>query len=95
MWTLNFWKDTGERVLSTFAFALATILGAEQINLFHVDWKTAFGLAGGQALLSLLKAFGVLKLPIGTPGTATPVDFSEGHGRHIHVAGAGDDLPTH
>lgn len=90
MWNQKFWKDLADRVVSTFAFALLTILGAEQLNIFHVDWKAALGVAGGQALLSLLKAFGVLSLPIGTPGTATPVDFTEGHGSHVHVNTSGD-----
>ncbi|QDF19919.1 holin [Mycobacterium phage ThetaBob] len=77
MWTLTFWKDTAERVLSTFAIALLGVVGAEKFDLFHADWKAALGLAGGQAFLSLLKALGVLKLPIGTPGSATPVDLTE------------------
>lgn len=77
MWTLVFWKDTTERVVSTFAIALLGVWGGDKFDLLHVDWKAALGLAGGQAVLSLLKALGVLKLPIGTPGTATPVDLTK------------------
>lgn len=53
MWTVEFWKATAERVLSTFAQALLGAVGATSAE--GVDWGLSLKVAGFAALLALLK----------------------------------------
>ncbi len=48
-------KDLTERVVSSFAGGVLSVLGADAVNLLNVDWKAALGIGGGAALVSLLK----------------------------------------
>lgn len=63
LWTKAFWKDTAERVIRTFAAALAPMLIGGQLVGF--DWVTALSLAGATALATLL-------LAVGTPAKTAP-----------------------
>lgn len=47
-------KDLIERAVKTAAQTALTVLGADQLNVLHVDWETVAGLSGGAALLSVL-----------------------------------------
>jgi hypothetical protein len=67
----SFVKDLAERAVKTAAQTALTVLGAEQLNVLHVDWETVTGLAGGAALLSVLSSLASLKF--GNTGTASAV----------------------
>lgn len=72
MFTVQFWKETLERAVKTFAqsIILATGLGAG-FNLFQMDWGLALGFGGGGALLSILTSLG--SAPFGQGGTPSLV----------------------
>jgi len=57
MFTVAFWKATIERVVATFAVALISTIGvgAEVLDIRQIQWGQAFGIAGGAALLTLVK----------------------------------------
>lgn len=57
MFTKKFWKDTTERVVSSFAFAVLAVVGADGVNIVEIDWPGTLGIASAAALASLLKAF--------------------------------------
>lgn len=76
MFTLIFWKDATERVISTFAGALLSAflpggLNAlfPNLNLMTVDWKSALGFAAGTALVTLLKTLAATQ--VGDPMSAS------------------------
>ena len=56
MFTLAFWKATGERAVSTGAQSALLILGADQINVVEADWVVVAGFAAGGAALTVIKA---------------------------------------
>jgi hypothetical protein len=64
-----FVKDLAERAVKTAAQTAVTVLGAEQLNVLHVDWATVAGLTGGATLLSVLTSLASLKF--GSTGTAS------------------------
>lgn len=58
IFTKAFLKDTAERVINTFAQTLVatlTVAGLGAAGLNTISWTTALSVAGGAALLSLLK----------------------------------------
>jgi len=57
MFTASFVKALAERVITAFCVSLISTLfvGAEVLDLRQIDWPTALSIAGGAALLSLLK----------------------------------------
>ena len=57
MCTLSFIKALAERVLTAFAVSLISVLfvGAEVLDISKIHWGQALSIAGGAALLSLLK----------------------------------------
>ena len=70
MWTVDFWKDLGERAIKTGAQAIILGLGlAEGFDLFAMDWKAALGLFLGGAFLSVLTS--LVSAPFSTKGTAS------------------------
>ena len=58
MFTSAFWKDTGERILRTFAATLAALLGqqAAGLSIIDVDWTQALGVSALSGFLTLLTA---------------------------------------
>jgi hypothetical protein len=67
--------DAVERAVKTAAQGTLTVLGADKLNILHVDWETALGLGGGAAVLSLLMS--IASAPFGTPGTASVVKLDQ------------------
>jgi len=57
MWSLSFWKALAERVATAFCVSLISVLfvGAEVLDITKIQWGQALSIAGGAALLSLLK----------------------------------------
>ncbi|MBB3665928.1 hypothetical protein FB384_004887 [Prauserella sediminis] len=52
----NYFKDLGERVVSSFTQGALSVLGLDAMNVLTVDWTAALGVGGGAAVLALLKA---------------------------------------
>lgn len=76
IFTIQFWKDTAERVVSSSAQGFLTGAGlmgvasaADQVSLNGFPWAAAFGAAGGMAVLTFAKS--LLANPIGNQGTAS------------------------
>jgi hypothetical protein len=62
MWTVEFWKATAERVITTFAWTLLSSIGVGYADLGSIPWGPALSSAGVAALLSLLKSVTVNKV---------------------------------
>lgn len=77
MFSAAFWRDTAERVISSFVGALAAFLGGDVLDLWAVNWPSALGVAGGAALVSLIKA--LLASRVGDPQSAA---LLPARGRH-------------
>lgn len=56
IWTLNFWKATGERALWTVAQAGFATVGATPIAFGEVDWALAGSIAATAGVVSVLKS---------------------------------------
>jgi len=72
MFTKEFWKETLERAVKTFAQFILVLGGAEAFNVFELDWQTNLGLALGGVLMSVATSIvsaGVTKN--GTPSLVT------------------------
>jgi small neutral amino acid transporter SnatA (MarC family) len=56
MWTTGFWKAVAERAVKAFASTLSAVLlaGTTAVNVLHIEWQDAVGVAGGAALVSVL-----------------------------------------
>lgn len=71
IWSGKFWRDAGERAVSTAAQSALLALGATQLNVLEADWVTVAGFAAGGAVLSLLKS--LIAQNVGERGTASLV----------------------
>lgn len=69
MWTLDFWKDTAERAIKTFAQAVVAGLTAGVTGILEVDWLTVVSVSALAALVSVLTS--VASAPFSTKGTAS------------------------
>jgi hypothetical protein len=56
MFTIPFWKATGERAVRTAAQTLVAALSLDTVGVLHADWGDGLSLAAGAALLSVLTA---------------------------------------
>ena len=56
MFTRAFWKATVERMIRTFAQAVAALLGGDGLGLVDVDWGQALSIGGLAAVAALLTA---------------------------------------
>ncbi len=54
MFSINFWKQVGERCVKSAAQALLGMWALDGLNTLDADWTLAFGVASGAAVLSLL-----------------------------------------
>ena len=67
MWTLEFWKATAERAVSTAAQAALLAWGSGALPDVSLPWWTILTFAGGGFALSVLKALGASQLGNGGP----------------------------
>jgi hypothetical protein len=69
IWTGAYWRATAERVISTAAQAgIAYAVSAGTLDVLHFDWTAFAGIAGGGALLSLLKGLAANAVTQDGPG---------------------------
>jgi hypothetical protein len=54
LFTVEFWKDAGERALKTFAQALLAVFLVSGTTVLNADWGTALATAGTAVLISFL-----------------------------------------
>lgn len=71
MWTLDFWKDTAERAIKTFAQALVAGLSAGVIGILDIPWVDVLSVAALVTLLSVLTS--IASAPFSSKGTASLV----------------------
>ena len=78
IYTKDFWRDLGERVVATFgqvgAGALVAAVGAGQ-GLFDLDWQAAVSIVGIAVLLAIFKGLAAVRVNPDTGasfGTAVP-----------------------
>lgn len=65
-----YWTGVLDRAVKSFAQQLILLWGADQgLNILTVDWRSAIGLAGGAAVLSLLTS--LASAPIGDKGSSS------------------------
>ena len=76
IFTKAFWMDATDRVVSTAAQAVLAVVAVDQVvpNAFDLDYKTLAGVAGGGALLALLKLLGKQALTAQAPTVRPPTD---------------------
>lgn len=58
IWTKLFWKDAAERVIATFAAALAGLISADGVNIVNLNLGDAVATSGLIAFATLLKVIG-------------------------------------
>jgi hypothetical protein len=69
IWSGTYWRATLERVISTAAQAgLAYAVSAGTLDVLAFDWSAFAGIAGGGALLSLLKGLAANAITQDGPG---------------------------
>lgn len=56
IWTGKFWKATTERAIATAAQSAIAALGTDLIGVLDIDAVAVLSLAGGGAVLSILKS---------------------------------------
>lgn len=56
IWSGSFWKATTERAIATAAQSAIAALGTDLIGVLDIDAVAVLSLAGGGALLSVLKS---------------------------------------
>lgn len=69
MWTLDFWLDTLERAIKTFAQAMIAGLTAGVTGLLEVQWLTVLSVSALAALVSILTS--IASSPFADRGTAS------------------------
>ena len=56
IWTAQFWKATAERAIATAAQSALAALGTDLVGVLDIDAVAVLSLAGGGAVLSILKS---------------------------------------
>lgn len=70
VYTVQFWKDAGERAVATFLQTILGLLGAGEIfSIGWLGWKEILTTAMGTAALSVVKS--VIAAVVGVKGTAS------------------------
>ena len=94
----DFWKDAGERILSSALLTGLAVLGGDALDVFHADWGVVGVAVGNVAVLTLLKT--LLASNLGAKGTAgftkavIPTAASGAIGEFRHAPGGGDPGDT-
>ncbi len=80
--TSQFWTDTAERAVKTFAQALLAVLTVQGVSdVLDVDWGRALSVAALATIISVLTS--LLSLKLGNSGTASATKAVQpSYGRH-------------
>ena len=54
MWSKQFWKDTAERTIRTFAQALLALIGTNVVAITTLDWPQMLLAAATAAVITVL-----------------------------------------
>ena len=73
IWNSLFWKDTVERVISTVAQVIITILSVDGLDLVNYDFQAGAITVGIAAALVVLKAVAANAI---TDSTVSPASFA-------------------
>ncbi|MFD8937337.1 holin [Streptomyces sp. NPDC059578] len=73
MWTLAFWRATGERAVRTAAQAAVAAIGTDALGVLDVDWPQAASVGGLAAVLAVLTAVAASGVGPAGPGVAETV----------------------
>ena len=65
----TFVKDLVERAVASAAGGVLSVTGLDLVNVLSLDWKAAFGIGAGAALVSVLK--GLVARRVGDPESAS------------------------
>lgn len=69
MFTLAYWRDAAERVVSAFASGAVGVLAADGVvDALNVDWRLALGVGVGAAVVEALR--GLAAAGVGDRDTA-------------------------
>ena len=71
MFTLAFWKATGERSVRTFAQVLVGSLGLDTLGIINANWGEGLALGAGASALPVLTAGATAGGPAGPGLTET------------------------
>lgn len=71
MFTLAFWKATGERSVRTFAQVLVGSLGLDTLGIINANWGEGLALGAGASALTVLTAVATSGGPEGPGLTET------------------------
>jgi hypothetical protein len=63
MFKLEFWKQSLERAVKTFAQTAGSLFAANSVNILNTDWVNIVGISLGSGVLSILTS--IASLPVG------------------------------
>lgn len=81
IWTAQFWKATAERAIATAAQSAVAALGTDLIGVLDIDAVAVLSLAGGGAVLSVLKSIAATAAT-GSPSIGGGETLDEPRGTH-------------
>lgn len=81
IWTAQFWKATTERAIATAAQSAIAALGTDLIGVLDMDVVAVLSLAGGGAVLSVLKSIAATAAT-GSPSIGGGETLDEPRGTH-------------
>ena len=81
IWTAQFWKATTERAIATAAQSAIAALGTDLIGVLDMDAVAVLSLAGGGAVLSVLKSIAATAAT-GSPSIGGGEALDEPRGTH-------------
>jgi hypothetical protein len=71
MWTSNFWKQTFERAVKTFAQGILALLTGDGLGILDIDWGQVASVGALAALASVLTS--VVTSGVGEPNDPSAV----------------------
>lgn len=81
IWSGSFWKATTERAIATSAQSAIAALGTDLIGVLDIDAVAVLSLAGGGAVLSVLKSVAATAAT-GSPSIGGGETLDEPRGTH-------------
>lgn len=76
IWTKNFWKESTERALKTFAQFILALQAGDALTVFNIDWPQTLGAAAMGVIFSY--ATSIVSASINKKGSPSLVE-GDGH----------------